>query len=172
MNESQLIKTHEGIEIQLIESASKAWVRKVLLIFISGLLIMPILIVYSLDDPLIEAIFIPFIIFWGVAIYLLRLYLWNSIGKEVYVIGNGKFYRYFGYKYFKDGRRILEYESIKAKALTSADESKKDYEVLDKSEDRFLGYIEFNIDEEVVISQIKLDDADLIKLVDQINKYV
>lgn len=44
--------------------------------------------------------------------YLVRLYLWNKYGKEVFIISKNDFIMYYDYKLFKDSYRKLHFNSI------------------------------------------------------------
>lgn len=44
--------------------------------------------------------------------YLIRLYLWNKYGKEVFIIDNGALNHFFDYRYFKDNQKSYSYGSI------------------------------------------------------------
>ena len=44
--------------------------------------------------------------------YLVRLYLWNKYGREVFIINKNEFVMYYDYKLFKDSYRKLYFNSI------------------------------------------------------------
>jgi len=52
-------------------------------------------------------------IFWGTAIYFLRKLLWTVYGREVFEIDENKVKHFFDYGLFKDGFRVLKFESLK-----------------------------------------------------------
>ena len=44
--------------------------------------------------------------------YLLRMYLWNAYGSEVFIIKQNTFSTYYDYKFFKDNVRTFRFQSV------------------------------------------------------------
>lgn len=57
-------------------------------------------------------ILISFILSGLVSVFLLRLYLWNKYGKEVFVIKDNSFIYYYDYKLFKDHHKEITFKTI------------------------------------------------------------
>ena len=53
-------------------------------------------------------IVISYVIFWGIGFFLLRIFLWNSYGKEILTLNKHKIFYIADYKYFKDGSQELD----------------------------------------------------------------
>jgi hypothetical protein len=64
---------------------------------------------------------IPFVF----GIYLLRLFLWNFYGKEVYVFEKNKFIYLTDYKYFKDAKKEVKFKSNGFRSESSGYEKEK-----------------------------------------------
>ena len=56
---------------------------------------------------------LSFLIFWGIAIYLSRILLWNVYGKEVLTLKKDKIVYIADYKIFKDGKREVQSSNLK-----------------------------------------------------------
>ncbi len=53
-------------------------------------------------------ILFSYVIFWGIGIFLFRILLWNSYGKEILTLNMNKINYIADYKYFKDGKQELD----------------------------------------------------------------
>ena len=49
--------------------------------------------------------------------YLLRMYLWNAYGSEVFIIKQNTFSTYYDYKFFKDNVRTFRFQSVAAHGI-------------------------------------------------------
>jgi hypothetical protein len=55
---------------------------------------------------------LSFLIFWGIAIYLTRILLWNIYGKEILTLKQDKITYIADYKYFKDGKKEVQSSNL------------------------------------------------------------
>ena len=56
---------------------------------------------------------LSFLIFWGIAIYISRILLWNIYGKEILTLKKDKIVYIANYKIFKDGIREAQSSNLK-----------------------------------------------------------
>lgn len=78
-------------------------------------LLIPIIatvIVLSEADGLKFGLLISYLLCWGIAVYFIRLILWNLYGQEVIEIKDNKIEYYCSYKFFIDNKITLDLENI------------------------------------------------------------
>ncbi|NVO02830.1 MAG: hypothetical protein HXX09_09035 [Bacteroidetes bacterium] len=94
---------------------SSRFTRIILIFFTIFFFIMPILstifIIYF-EQELKFGFAIFYIVFWLAGFYFLRLFLWNSHGKEVLTFGKEKISYFTDYKFFKDRRISISNQLI------------------------------------------------------------
>lgn len=59
-------------------------------------------------------VLISFILFWGIGIYLIRVFLWNKFGREILSYQPDKISYLADYKYFKDSIREISTDNLDA----------------------------------------------------------
>ncbi len=102
IHENEIIISNENRPIFILVSL-------VVLTIIS--LIIPIVataIVLNEGDGLKFGLLISYLVGWGVALFFIRLILWNVFGKEVFQITNNSIEYYCSYKYFVDNHVIYK----------------------------------------------------------------
>jgi len=86
-------------------------IRIVLSVVLSIMVLIPLLasyIVLTAGDGFHIGLAFSFLLFWGLGFYMLRIILWNSVGREILVLGNEKIEYTADYGLFKDGRKEIE----------------------------------------------------------------
>ena len=68
------------------------------------------------DGPHI-GIAISFIFCWGIGFYLLRVTLWNSVGREVLTLNPDKISYIADYRLFKDGRQEIKTKDLETEII-------------------------------------------------------
>jgi hypothetical protein len=58
-----------------------------------------------------------YLLCWGSGVYFIRLFLWNSYGKEIIELENDRITYYSDYKYFKDGHKSISNYKIEIKEI-------------------------------------------------------
>ena len=104
-------------ENRMIISARKSplFIRIVLTSFLVLIALIPIAVTFFVltfgDGPHIGIVF-SYVLFWGIGFYLLKLTLWNSVGREILSLENEKISYVADYGLFKDGRKEIETEDL------------------------------------------------------------
>ena len=107
---------------QLTISAKKApiFIRVVLTLILSILILIPLAVTFFVltfgDGPHI-GIAISYIICWGLGFYLLRVILWNSVGREILTLDPEKITYLADYKLFKDGRQEITTKDLETEII-------------------------------------------------------
>ncbi|MEZ7837770.1 MAG: hypothetical protein QMB13_00440 [Flavobacteriales bacterium] len=100
----------EGNQLTISARKTPLFVRIVLTVFLVSLVLIPLAVTFfSLtygDGPHIGIVF-SFVLCWGVGFYLLRIVLWNSVGKEILTLNPETVTYVADYKLFKDGRKEI-----------------------------------------------------------------
>lgn len=111
---------------QLIISVTKAplIIRIILTLVLIILVLIPFgAIIFALIEQSGPHIFMAFMffVFWGAAFYMLRVVLWNSVGREILTLNPDKIVYIADYKYLKDGRQEIGIENLEAGIIYSND---------------------------------------------------
>ena len=116
-----------------------------ILFFCITFFLAPIIVLFfiiTMGESISFGLFISFIVSLITSGYLLRLYLWNQYGKEVFIIQQNDLISYYDYKYFKDNYRKEHFESIRiyfthkgrkvnaSKSLDNIEEIKSKYSII------------------------------------------
>jgi hypothetical protein len=101
LNEKEIVFSFKSSEVK------KAGIISLIFLILLPLSI-PIITIVLWGDEIRFGFIVTLIIFWGTAIYFIRLTLWNLYGKEVFRINKLKCYYYQDYGFYKE--RKLEYE--------------------------------------------------------------
>lgn len=90
-------------------------IRAILTLILAICVLIPILVTYfafAKGDGPHFGLFVSFLIFWGLGVYLLRILLWNTYGKEIITLEQDKISYLADYKYFKDGLKELKIKNL------------------------------------------------------------
>lgn len=170
----KILKNNDKIEIELLAGRPKRFFLLKCIIVFSIIAPIAILVAFLIffDDSLINFTFIfTFLIFWGVATYFIRLYLWNRFGTEHYIISQNKLNYFYRYKYFKDRNRNIDFKSLKIGKL-------KDNTILFLNDSNFeinnsKYSLVFYIDnEETIITETKISLSDIIEINNEISELI
>ncbi len=116
----QNILNYNDNQIILRRGSSPLFARILLLIFTIISFVAPIgatiaALLIGLDFGL--GILISYAVFWGFGVYFLRVFLWNSYGKEIISFYNDKIIYNADYKYFKDGRTEVAIDGLQTEII-------------------------------------------------------
>jgi len=107
---------------QLIISARKSpiFIRIVLTTFLVLIALIPIavtiFVLKSGEGPFIGIVF-SFLLCWGIGFYLLRLTLWNSVGREILNFNTDRISYIADYRLFKDGQKEIETQDLETEII-------------------------------------------------------
>ena len=91
-----------------------------LLVLVCALIPVIVLTVVALNRKGLHiGIFLAFFLFWGLGFMILRIFLWNSFGKEILYLQKDKIIYLADYKYFRDARQEIEIEELEAEIVYS-----------------------------------------------------
>jgi len=103
------------LETSVCNNRSKVFLTFILVVAIV-IFLLPLIVLILLIIPEEEGIPFGFlltcIISCFVSFYLLRLYLWNKYGKEVFIIKDGIFVYYYDYKLFRDHYKEIDFKEL------------------------------------------------------------
>jgi hypothetical protein len=128
----------------------------ILLICVVSPIIITIIIIANGQDFKIGNI-VFFILLWGGGFYILRLLLWNTVGKEYLYLYDKKILYVADYKFFKDGRQEIQIENLKIDIIHE-DEPEKSIGrlVISNKTEKIETVFQTNIAElEVIVNKIK-----------------
>lgn len=173
-NRYSIVVSDQSMVLELLGGKQNIYARRILLITASVILLMPVIVFLFLSLPSGEppqfGFLFSLIFSWLCGGYLLRLYLWNTYGREVFVIQSGKLIYYADYKLFKDRNKVISFNKIDICYLNN-DElffinevKSKDQEFL--SETKSSLYF-FKNNDEMIESHIKLSLFDIIEIYNQ-----
>jgi len=164
MNKNQIELKEGNPNIYTISiNKSPLIIRIVLLAVLIMFALIPILATYfrlSSGYGFHFGLFISFAICWLIGFYLLRIILWNAYGKEKIEFNNKQVTYEADYKYFKDGKKVLENESITID-INKIPEEKKD-----------IGTLTINNVSDQIITVIKLPLEELKEIEKMINEKI
>lgn len=152
------------IHIQCKRISKVAFVSLVFFIILSiGGLAMAII---SSEDG--KIFIIPLLIYIASAIYLSRLLLWNSQGKEVYKISKGQITYYYDYGLFKDNENTRKFNLL---TLGVLDKRNNDVHFsLDKIRTKAKeGNLLISLDEEDIESTLPIEINNLVQVIKEID---
>lgn len=150
---------------------------KALLLFIAIFPIAAMLVVLAtttIESPF--GFFIGFLLFSLCSLYIFRLFLWNSYGREIYSINGNEITSYNDYGLMKDNQQVRRFADLqlcysRQDNLQNIYDLHNDTLLPEKNDDLYL--IQFIIDEEVVSSVVPLQHHGLevlAKSSDRINR--
>ncbi|NGX84311.1 hypothetical protein [Aequorivita sp. KMM 9714] len=106
----------------LIISARKSpiFIRIVLTTFLVLIALIPIavtiFVLKSGEGPFIGIVF-SFLLCWGIGFYLLKLTLWNSVGREILSMETEKISYVADYRLFKDRHKEIEIQDLETELI-------------------------------------------------------
>jgi hypothetical protein len=118
MNHSQVNIQENKITISV--NKAPLFIRVVLSIFIVFLALIPLAVTFfalTYGDGLHIGIAFSFLIGWGVGFYLLRITLWNSVGREILSLNPESIVYLADYILFKDGRQKISTTDLRAETF-------------------------------------------------------
>lgn len=135
-------------------------------------LIIPLLIFFLVIIPSGSGISFAFVVTYAFSlftpIYLLRLYLWNKFGKEIFIIEHDSLTHYYDYKYFKEGGKEYKFKRIEVFFLTKKD---KLYSISQQyNHKERLSPICFLLDDDLLQSKIELPIFNIIHIGERLKK--
>jgi len=159
------IKFKEGNPNVYIISINKSpmIIRIILLLVLIMFSLIPILATYfrlSSGYGLHFGLVISFVICWLIGFYLLRIILWNAYGKEKIEFNNKQITYEADYRYFNDGKKVLENKSITID-INKIPEEKKD-----------IGTLTINNELDQIITVIKLPLEELKEIEKMMNEKI
>ena len=80
--------------------------------------------ILSAGEGIGPGIFIFFVIFWGIAFYLLRVVLWNTYGKEVLTLYEDKISYHADFKFFTDSKQEINKEGLIVEMIQNTESGK------------------------------------------------
>ncbi|MDZ7846822.1 MAG: hypothetical protein U5L96_08655 [Owenweeksia sp.] len=112
----------EKDELQIPLKAPRAplFILAVLMLMLVILAAMPVAVTFfalTLGDGLHIGIGFSFLFCWGVGVYLLRIYLWNSVGREVLILNGAQVMSVADYGFFKVGHKEIRVDGLKVDIL-------------------------------------------------------
>lgn len=110
----------KGSELTICSKKAPLFIRLVLTLFMSVLVLIPIaLIVFTwlFGEGAIIGIAFSFLFCWGLGFYLLRIILWNSCGREILNLETEKVSYIADYGLFKDGRQEIPSRGLQTEII-------------------------------------------------------
>jgi hypothetical protein len=141
---------------------SPLFVQIVILIFMimsASFPIIGLIINFVTKSQLKFGLILSFILFGGISIYLFRIFCWNKFGKEIYEFDKKELKYYADYRYFKDGRKSIDFKDLKIKVNEFKDLNDE------------YGQLEIYNDNEKIESCVKTSLIELIDLKDRLKNY-
>jgi hypothetical protein len=131
--------------------------------------LLPILTIFFLSIEITFGTILVCIIAWLVSGYIIRLYLWNKYGVEVFIVNRNTLETYNDYKYFKDNHRVYDFTKLDIVFFNEdtilADESKTNHSSIDNGQ---LSLIGFKLDDEIILSHKEIPITSIIHISKQI----
>lgn len=167
MNDYKLEKSNESICLKIINIQSSGCA----LFFIGGVALLMFLL------PIVVTIFImkglslggtaSWLFAWIISGYFIKLYLWNKLGEEVFIIKNNELEVYNNYKYFKENHRHYQFTELYITFFvgTEAFFANKKIENINRSQ---LSKIGFQLEKEVITSHGELPISKIMEIEKQI----
>lgn len=109
-----------GSQLTIFTKKTPVFIRIVLTLILIILTLIPLAATFFVltygDGPHIGIVF-SFILFWGVGFYLLRLTLWNSVGREILNLEPKRISYIADYRLFKDGRQEISTTDLETEII-------------------------------------------------------
>lgn len=110
----------EGNQLTISARKTPLFIRIMLTLFLVIIALIPIAVtIFTLtygDGPHIRIAF-SYLLCWGVGFYLLRIVLWNSVGKEILILNPETVSYVADYKLFKDGRKAIPTRELQTEII-------------------------------------------------------
>ena len=109
-----------GSQLTIFTKKTPVFIRIVLTLILTILTLIPLAATFFVltygDGPHIGIAF-SFILCWGVGFYLLRVTLWNSVGREILKLEPKKISYIADYRLFKDGRQEISTTDLETEII-------------------------------------------------------
>lgn len=109
-----------GSKLTISTKKAPIIIRIVLSLILSILIIIPLAVTFFVltygDGPYIGVAF-SYLLCWGVGFYLLRVTLWNSVGREILTLDPEKISYIADYRLFKDGRQEIPTKDLETEII-------------------------------------------------------
>ncbi|WP_100894259.1 hypothetical protein [Cellulophaga sp. RHA19] len=109
-----------GLRLTIFTKKTPVFIRIVLTLFLTILTLIPLAATFFVltygDGPHIGIVF-SFILCWGVGFYLLRITLWNSVGREVLNLEAKRISYMTDYRLFKDRRQEISTTDLETEII-------------------------------------------------------
>ena len=109
-----------GAQLTISTKKAPVFIMITLTLLLSILTLIPIAVtffVYTYGDGPHIGIAFSFILCWGVGFYLLRVTLWNSVGREILTLNPEKISYIADYKLFRDGRQEITTKDLETEII-------------------------------------------------------
>jgi hypothetical protein len=114
--------TYKDNERIIASESSSLFARVFLLLITIVSILIPFgaTIVISISDIGFNiGILVSYALFWGIGVFLFRVFLWNSFGQEIITLQDDKIIYIADYRFFKDGRSEISTDGIEAISVHS-----------------------------------------------------
>jgi hypothetical protein len=110
----------QGNKLTISARKTPLLVRIVLTVFLVSLALIPLVVTFfslTYGDESHVGIAFSFVLCWGVGFYLLRIVLWNSVGKEILTLNPETVTYVADYKLFKDGQKEISTSKLETEII-------------------------------------------------------
>ncbi len=116
-----------GSQLTIFTKKTPVFIRIVLTLMLTISALFPLaatffVLIYG-DGPHIGIAF-SFALCWGIGFYLLRITLWNSVGREILTLSPTMITYIADYRLFKDGRQEISTADLEAEIIYEGDPNK------------------------------------------------
>lgn len=182
MNTGNIILEKSGKRLVISISQERSKIKKHVVIFllmliITGFSIPIITLIFAISEIKITFI-ITLMVFWGSAIYFLRLLLWNLYGMEKLILDDNKLIFYNDYRFFKDNFIEESFTNIEIgiSEYRSSGLGISEFKPIQMLENYantdISGYFQLKYDNQIIHSSIKTPVNHMFDAADDINIYL
>lgn len=139
---------------------------------IAGLIMffMPVLTILLLSIDLTLGTILSCLLAWLISGYLIRLYLWNKYGEEIFIIRGKTLEVYNSYKYYRDNRKSYQFNKleivffVKENTITINDKSRQTFLY-----DNEVSAVGFKLDKEIIKTYKEIPISAIIEISQKLN---
>lgn len=103
-----------NLEIHLRNPNNRKFVIAALLVIATLFAASPIVLIFLVKYSFTIAYLITIVICWSCSAFFFRLFLWNNVGKDVFIVSRNRISHSYHYKFFKDDAENLNFIEIRA----------------------------------------------------------
>jgi hypothetical protein len=151
------IQSHDKSEVIICRKKMPYFIIAFMSIFCLAGLILPFIIMSLSDGENNGGILFSSLFFWGVGIFLLRIILWNSFGRQVIIFEKGKVSHHFNYGLFKSKITEVEKQQYHFSSVIQQDEDE--------------GRIVMHLADNNIVSPFNLQREELNYLLEQLSNF-